>query len=192
MSSKGSEAAAGDGALAPKAERRRVTGLPVPVLAAGSVVLIAALIGIGLGLGAAVRSIVDAPKPPQPQPVVVIAPRMVKLPDLVGRRLIDGHQRGVLVAAALELPTTGSELILRSRMPRFLEMATSRLEERLDTYLKSADAPLQVAADLRALADQIIAATPCTDLALATQYEGCVKGSELPINKVVIFKMIEF
>ncbi len=157
------------------------------------------LVGAGGGLGAFITGLAIvallAPAPPPPPPPPPAPPVMeaspVDVPELVIKAQHDGRVVSLALRISLEMQTKGSALIIQSRLPAFQEAFLESAERLLATSgsTVSADA-LKAAAT--GVANDIMSRTKCSDLAPATQAQGCTPGSEFPVGSAFIRNIVAY
>ena len=152
---------------------------------AGGVVLFAGVL-VGVSLFSQ-----QPKKEPEPEPPpLVLKLTTFPVPQMVVRSTSGGASVMAAMQVEINLPTTGSMLILRSNQPYLLERIQASLEQNLAAYRASDAAVQKVASAITDIANDIIRSVRCADLPAATQAEGCSNGSELPVVETVVRKLV--
>ena len=157
------------------------------------------LVGVGGGLGAFITGLVIVallapapPPPPQPPPAPpVMEASPVDLPELVIKAQHNGRLVALALRISLEMQTKGSALIIQSRLPAFQEAFVKSAEQ-----LLAASGPTVSVDALKGaatgVANEIMSRTKCSDLAPATQAQGCTPGSEFPVGSAFIRNIVAY
>lgn len=153
-------------------------------LAGGLVLFVGVLVGVSLFSRQPVKE-------PEPEPPPLVLKRNTfPVPQMVVRSTSGGVSVMAAMQVEIDLPTTGSMLILRSNQPILLERIQASLEQNLAGYRASDNAVQEVATAISDIANDIIRSVRCADLPAATQAEGCSTGSELPVVETVVRKLV--
>jgi len=157
------------------------------------------LVGAGGGLGAFITGLAIvallAPAPPPPPPPPPAPPVMeaspVDLPEIVIKAQHDGRVVALALRISLEMQTKGSALIIQSRLPAFQE-AFVQSAERLLAASGSTVSAAALKDAATEVANGILSRTRCSDLAAATQAQGCTPGSEFPVGAAFIRNIMAY